>query len=692
MLARHILHQPTPSDEASRSKAFEVCASPDAEALLRSVAQHATYGELGSDPLGTLYEAVLERAPGRTRSKGRRATGSYYTPAAIVEHVLQRTLDPIIDERVDCATEHAHAAGECVRAARADAILRISVCDPACGTGRFLVAAAYRLASHLARARVGERSPTHDESRYALRDVLRTCVFGVDADPVAVELCRLSLAMRVPTRDANLPELAHRIRLGNALLGVTPSLTIDRIPDRAFRPLEHDAPDDARAQRMQNRRERTGAPRVDRPPSRTREHERVRDDAWCAAFFIRGDDAITDAAYRHIERTPDRLRATIDTCAREHRFFHWQFAFPEVFDADDGVRGFDAIVGNPPWIAHAGRASQPLPLGVRHLLEEINPAFAGYRTTHGCFVARAASLLRAGGMLGLVLPTSVADLDGYEPTRRAHDAHCQVTQPIRAFGARAFDGVFQPCMALVSQSIPGGAPRPGQEWTIEREDLGARERALLDRLCALPNLPPESFGERGVQTDPSLRGNLRTEHSTGLLPLRDGESVRAFRLRPCTTWIAREDLERIGMGEERFKRVPVVLRQTARYPIAALHDGVPFRNSLLAAFPRSPWTPLALVAYLNALPIRWFHFNRFRDAREGMPQVKIGHLRALPVPPTLSQESIETLASHARRLAELKRDPTDRERAPLDTFVSDLLGLCDEDLERMRAWWASRPA
>src|SRR4051812_21809153 len=115
------------------------------------------------------------------------------------------------------------------------------------------------------------------------------------------------------------------------------------------------------------------------------------------------------------------------------------------------MSGFDVVIGNPPWIAHAGRAAQPLPDGVRAFCEFINPAFAGYRTTHGMMIRRAAETLGPGAVLGLIVPTSISDLDGYAPARAAFNELCVIEGELADFGADAFPNVFQPCMALIAR-------------------------------------------------------------------------------------------------------------------------------------------------------------------------------------------------------------------------------------------------
>ncbi|MCC6522125.1 MAG: N-6 DNA methylase [Polyangiaceae bacterium] len=378
--------------------------------------------------------------------------------------------------------------------------------------------------------------------------------------------------------------------------------------------------------------------------------------------------------------------------ARRHRL-DWRLAFPEVFARG----GFDLVLGNPPWIAHAGRAAQPLPEGVKAFYRRAYPSFAGYPTTHGLFVTLAARLLRPGGRLGLVVPSSLSELAGYEPTRRAHDELCAFPAELVDFGEGRFPGVTQPCMALVSRRLPGGrtdAP-PGEPWPVERPDLDATARGLLARLAALPPLPPELFGERGVQSDPALRAHFRrtsVPRERFDTPIREGTDVRELVLLPPRFHVDRAALGRRIRPAEEFQAVRIVVRQTARYPIAALADGVAFRNSLLAVFDSDTWPAAALVALLNSALVRYLHYQRFRDARQPvMPQVKIGHLRAIPAPPCPTPEALARLAEEGARLSLARTGPGRArtgpcERRALDALVADLYGLDAAERAAVGRW------
>lgn len=135
-------------------------------------------------------------------------------------------------------------------------ILALKVCDPACGSGHFLIAAANRIAKALATVRTGEEEPTPAAIQEAKRDVISHCIYGVDINPMAVELCKVNLWMEALEPGKPLNFLDHRIQVGNSLLGTTPKLMADGIPDDAFNPIEGDDKSAASALKKKNRDER----------------------------------------------------------------------------------------------------------------------------------------------------------------------------------------------------------------------------------------------------------------------------------------------------------------------------------------------------------------------------------------------------------------------------------------------------
>ena len=194
------------------------------------------YRNLGPEELGSVYESLLELHPqinlaGRTFALAtaggneRKTTGSYYTPTSLINALLDSALDPVLAE--------AAKKGEA-------AVLALKICDPACGSGHFLIAAANRIAKALAVIRTGEEEPSPTNVQTAKRDVIAHCIYGVDINPMAVELCKVNLWMEALEPGKPLGFLDHHIQVGNSLLGTTPRLMQDGIPDDAFSPIEGD--------------------------------------------------------------------------------------------------------------------------------------------------------------------------------------------------------------------------------------------------------------------------------------------------------------------------------------------------------------------------------------------------------------------------------------------------------------------
>jgi hypothetical protein len=383
------------------------------------------------------------------------------------------------------------------------------------------------------------------------------------------------------------------------------------------------------------------------------------------------------------------------------RQFHWTSEFPFVFDGG----GFDACVGNPPWVAYVGRAAQPIDPELATYYRATNPAFHAYKTLHGLFVRRAAELVRARGRLGLVLPTSVADLEGYGPTRDAHDALCVVDPELIDFGDGAFEGVFQPCMALTSTRREGTAGteshgdassrrarRAGIIWQLSRTDLDPIAAELVHRLDALPKLAGALFGERGFQTTGDDLAHLRkldTPQPPFVLPIHEGGDISEFRTAPPRTFLNPEGLRGRLREPAEYRAVDVLIRQTARYPIASVSDGAAFRNSVLAGFASCGWSAPALAAYLNSSLARFYHFTRHRDARQGMPQLKIGHLRALPdIPDATARAALHALGA---TLAQTNAGIGGADRTRLDDLVAAAFRLSVEEAGTVRRWAESNP-
>ena len=355
------------------------------------------YHNLGAEELGGVYESLLALTPQVNGGGGhfsfaeftgnrRKTSGSYYTPDALVQCLLDSALDPVVEAAV---TNKTGVEAE-------QAILDLKVCDPAVGSGHFLVGAAHRLARHLARVRAyadGESEPSPLLYQRALRDVIGRCLYGVDVNPMAAELCRVGLWLEALEPGKPLSFLDRHIRVGNSLLGATPELIEEGLPDAAFKPIQGDDKKSCSELRKRNKTEReygqrdlglvaeseeeydsltTRSRSIDHAPDGTLDDIRRKDaqfrhmqesedyrhgqqvaDAWCAAFVWPkrpGEaDALTTDTLRRLREDQYALssaqREETERIADGYQFFHWHLAFPEVFARG----GFDCVLGNPPW-------------------------------------------------------------------------------------------------------------------------------------------------------------------------------------------------------------------------------------------------------------------------------------------------------------------------------------------------------
>lgn len=378
--------------------------------------RRVNYAALDIEELGSVYESLLDFSPNIIRINGqyhfklligteRKTTGSYYTPPELVAQLIKTALEPVIEDKLKEASqnsqrslsESASLLGKTDAIAQEQALLSIKVVDPACGSGHFLLAAARRIGKELARVRTNERQPGVEAMRQAIRDVIQNCIYGVDFNPLAVDLCKVALWIEGFNRGKPLSFLDHRIKWGNSLVGV---LDLDclkeGIPDEAYKAVTGDRKDLSASLKKQNKKERAQQDQlwIGEDIAETRSHyiERAkavgaiaenstgdvkykqsqyresRQDAswwrdytacnlWTAAFFMPLTEQnlqllpTSAALSRLMRQSPSAIHSltpVVDAAnklAKDKGFFHWHLEFPEVFE--DG--GFSCVLGNPPW-------------------------------------------------------------------------------------------------------------------------------------------------------------------------------------------------------------------------------------------------------------------------------------------------------------------------------------------------------
>lgn len=378
--------------------------------------QRISYADLGVDEIGAVYESLLEFTPQyatevpeleeRDISRGefyldsrgmeRKETGSYYTKPELVDELIDSALKPVVEERVSGAKS---------AEAKEEALLDIDVCDPACGSGAFLIAANNFLGKRLAEIRTDSAYPDEQELRQARRSVVQHCIYGVDLNPMAVELAKVSLWINSAVENQPLSFLDHRIKQGNSLIGATEELVSSGVPVDAYETSSgrdwHVGNDIRKRVRQENKNipdsdtevqagldwssfsseqefvdlakeiealgedsiaavERKAELYDEFEDSESLNRERLAFDVWTAAFYWPLDGSASEYpspnSIEKVRREAPEELADIDgdlgdMCARArelsetHSFFHWELEFPLVYDEG----GFDCIIGNPPW-------------------------------------------------------------------------------------------------------------------------------------------------------------------------------------------------------------------------------------------------------------------------------------------------------------------------------------------------------
>jgi hypothetical protein len=357
--------------------------------------------DMETEELGSVYESLLELTPRLTadgrgfafaegsegKGHARKTTGSYYTPDSLVQALLDTSLDPVLD-RVEAEAEDPAAA-----------LLTVTVVDPACGSGHFLLAAARRIATRVARHRAHGVASAEDY-RHALREAVRACVHGVDRNPLAVELTKVALWIETVEPGKPLGFLDSNIRCGDSLLGVFDLEALRQgIPDAAYKPLTGDDKETAKYFEERNKAERAGqgdfdfaqgggqvpaaAPLVaaartlrampeDSPAeiaAKRRHFEagradpkswalQIAADLYTAAFLVpktggvpANRNTVTIPTAAHVwdalagRTVYGPLVGRAQDLAGQAHAFHWPVEFPDVMASG----GFDVVLGNPPW-------------------------------------------------------------------------------------------------------------------------------------------------------------------------------------------------------------------------------------------------------------------------------------------------------------------------------------------------------
>lgn len=430
------------------------------------------YAALNVEEFGSVYEGLLEYQAVFTKDieqpdywnfalvegEDRGTSGSHYTPEELVHPLIKHSLDHLIDEKLETAYKATkRASKEEQKEAKVKALLSLRVCDVACGSGHILLSAARRIATQLAKELFEVDQPSPTEFKEAIRTVIGECIFGVDKNPLAIELCKVALWLEAHNPGQPLNFLDHHIKCGDSIVGLTHLSDYDKgIPNEAFKTLSGDNKEVAALLRKTNKAERKQQEgnqkrlifegklknrlkafaekyqkAVALPEGSLKEIEtkkkafknlqkgtlyynlRSLADLQIAQFFIpkteeNQDLLTTDSAFREYlkgsKASNSMAFAKATVPATKGRFFHWFLEFPMIFMGENP--GFDCILGNPPFVKAQGLSG----LFGKNYLEYLkwNFAPAGAVDIVAYFFRRNFNLIKIGGFISLISTNTVA--------------------------------------------------------------------------------------------------------------------------------------------------------------------------------------------------------------------------------------------------------------------------------------------
>lgn len=711
---------------------------------------------------------VVNAAAGKVElvnDKGeRKATGSYYTPDYIVEYIIRNTLTPILDERekafgdamlriaelrkkLERASDHATATRlrtelEQAESQAREAFLGIKVLDPAMGSGHFLVNAVDFLTDEIIR-RMQTFHDAHPDIPWAwnpiqaliervrqdilaemqaqgirveaarlndtallTRLVMKRCIYGVDLNPMAVELAKLSLWLHSFTVGAPLSFLDHHLRCGNSLIGTdvrTVEHSLTEIKQESKTREEAKRRARARGEAIQEVKTATqfslwGGPfsglldltavmteiaeRADATLADVRQSAEAFDsfrqsltpykeilDLWVSQFFgnARALEFLTsyrenllDALHGRME-IPEIYQETLQTARRlaaEKRFFHWDLEFPEVFvdlKRRDWAEnpGFDAVVGNPPWLGiRTGGIEKEL---LAWLRDRYISAVSQFDLA-ACFLELACTKTVLEGRIGQVIPKRIATNESYAKLRRltAIDRPLYAAIDLKV----AFEDVNNDALIFITgrpltESVKLGV-RINQssllEWHIQRHLLNSLPFWIIPvnnleeeiQIVGKVSQSPQRLGDmvsiaRGAEcgmNHPAIQKGQSTETKWSLV---DHLDVNRYII-DYSGWII--DVEKIHESiikpETLYKTTPKILVRFLSANLIAAVDDVGYASTNLVYHlllrQNRPESLYYLCTLISSKLLSYWYRIAFQNEEIKFPHVQKSHLEVVPLP------------------------------------------------------------
>ena len=458
-----------------------------------------------------------------TDSGERKATGSYYTPEYVVEHIVENTLGPLVEDiRKELAGQTAYGEGG-FAGEFADRIFKLNVLDPAMGSGHFLTSAVDYLAREIIDAQekqaAQEGIETVDEQRdinWARRQVAQRCIYGVDLNPLAVELAKVSLWLRTLAAEQPLAFLDHHLKTGNSLVGSDIETVLDNSdPDNGIEGGQltlQESFDRTRRQALEHVTDQfedllaIDNETLDDIKEMEAVYEEVRDDQLYQHLIAManvhtaekfGLDVPEDAYKRMAEALRGESWADIEqqewyrsaqAIAQDRRFFHWELEFPVAFYEQNGERkedgGFDAVIGNPPYF-RMNILDEEYVSGLKSFYPETYQGGADILTL---FLTKGVKITETGGKLGYIITRYFLESTTSENTRQYLLENANVDQIVDFYGMQPFKSVsIQAIILILTVNEPRSESNiirltdSGVDYNEVRENLRNPDSELFSR-------------------------------------------------------------------------------------------------------------------------------------------------------------------------------------------------------------------
>lgn len=681
------------------------------------------YQDLAIQHLGNIYEGLLEYEPivqsqtERVKLEknrhAKKASGSYYTSDAIVRSMVENALNPLCKRK------------------RFKEIWRLKVIDPAMGSGHFLIGVIDYLALELATHPDAPPMVTGDidtEIAYWRRRVVETCIYGVDKNPMAVELAKVSLWLHTVAKGKPLSFLDHHIRCGNSLIGANianlANLPVRKKSRRSQKTTQTtfnmdfgftDTVSEAVGHYLViDRMESTTAmdihvmeQELEQAQQTLNQHRKVA-NLWLSVYFgneiVRGDyhnilNALKSQWVADFSVLQGYQKA--EKLAEHYRFFHWEIEFPEVFRDEQGNElenpGFDAIVGNPPYGAKLASYEKG------HLKTVVKDA--GNNKNSAAFFMDIAKnrLMKSNGVLAFIVPKSLLFVKAwrslmdalFKKTRVLIDVETsfkkvKLEQVIFIYDTH-YNGSFYTARKFVNETwirkthIPHIYPDQFQTWLC---DVSSEELQLGSKLNQIGTLMRDiSETKRGLPWQ-----RLLTE--SGDIPLIGGDNIVRYGTNGVKGFVSPEDLD-LFLDKVEVLQKPKVMSQNI---IAHIKEPKPHIKIMATAdqtgdvlsvdtvtntvLTNENFTPIFIAAILNSELINWYAYKFIFASAIRTMHFDEYYVGKIPVPTVTPAEQQPIIKLTERIMAVKREDPEidmSVEEREIDKLVYNLYRLTAEE-------------